>query len=367
MSLLRFFEGVTAGDELERVVEYLTSEQEGLLSQVAWLMAEQRSGLGELERLAIAVDLAEACRLALGLGPLNDSRKQHRHWPAVVVAGLPRTGTTYLQNLLASAGLMTPLGWQVSTSALLDLADGGCVDENRAVEETNGRYGALRSFCPSLHEMHPLGAHLVEECTPIFRSTGQHFPWAFMAHIPALTQLLTDDFGTDGHRHWQNAIELLGPGVATVVKSPIHTGYLSSLFRSDLSIRVVVVRRDIQAVAASVGTMIYSIRSGLSGTASVADAGVTARSVLESLALAARQSFDETDATRLLVLGFEDVVRSPCSAVRDVGNFLGLTLGTPRSSVGPDSGEYRILAANDLGISQDWCEMMRELAPELAQ
>lgn len=244
-----------------------------------------------MSRVAMASEIHDSCRLVVALAAIDVPAAA----PEIVVAGLPRSGTTALQRRLAAASARanTVTGWHLATSRFEDLAAGLSPDHSRARREVADRYQAVTSLNPRLMELHPLGADCIEECTPIFRASARHFPWAFMSPSPQIEAFLLDDFGQDAvHSDWLTAVSTLPTQGHLVVKSPLHTAYLQSLRTVCPHSRILVARAPAEAIVRSFAVMVHEARRPFVDSPAIKASAAQALRVLRSMASAFRLAID---------------------------------------------------------------------------
>jgi Sulfotransferase domain. len=314
-----------------------------------------------LPAIALATEFSAATALDAALDAMSDHGNASSR-PGIIIAGLPRTGTTFLQQLIASRpGFDSFVGWELASSAFADRRARRPVDVPRARSEVYERYQAVHEIAPGFHQMHPLGPDEPEECTQIFRACGKFFPWSFLCPGTDLLRLMVNDFGEQSaHDHWIKAMALLSVSDATVVKSPLHSGYLSSLSSAAPAAKIVVIRRDIEDTVRSFGTMIYRIRGALIADSGPRESGHIAQVIVERLLLAL-MSMKSVVKDSLRIVEYSDLVSAPetvsdsivsASAVRNTTNQACVQMRRP----------YDLVPSSDLGVTRDWCEGLREQA-----
>lgn len=183
----------------------------------------------------------------------------------IVIAGLPRSGTTHLHNLISSDPALRSLPYWESLEPVPPLDEQGKrfdVDPRytRCEEALAGLNGALPYF-RRMHDMYP--EHVHEEIhllgialsTMLFETTAPMPTWR--AHY-----LSTDQ--TPYYRYLKTVLKVLqylGGGERWVLKSPQHLEQFGPLMSVFPDATVVVTHRDPLSVTASFATMVtYSAR-----------------------------------------------------------------------------------------------------------
>lgn len=173
----------------------------------------------------------------------------------LVIAGLPRTGTTLLHRLLCQdpAALFLPL-WL-------------CLDPLPApsVKEWQGKGGARREKArrlvdavmthdPAIAGIHPMGADLAEECSHLFRPAFDTWQYFITTPLPSYLRFSLEQDHEPAYRFFRQTLQLLEkdlPGEGWVLKAPQHWEALSALLTALPEATVVCTHREPADVVAS--------------------------------------------------------------------------------------------------------------------
>lgn len=203
--------------------------------------------LSELGAIGLTVEFAHCARVGSAAvaafyepAPLTD---------VVVIGGLPRTGTTFVQELLSTAtGRRTLRGWEAY--------DPGAVPDPtqhaRAIREARDRFSAALAVAPQLYAMHPLSAEGLEECTPLLQHSFECLQWAMMFDCPTYLDSLLDASLSEGYRVWSAQLQQIdAPDTSWLLKSPMHCCDYAGLYAAAPSAKLIHVRRDVVEVVTS--------------------------------------------------------------------------------------------------------------------
>lgn len=177
----------------------------------------------------------------------------------IVIAGLPRSGTTHLVNLLASDTRLRsmPLWESMEPVARSEPAPDPAVDPRRTdCVAMWGQFEQLLPYMPAMHEMAPDAIHEdVELLGPDF--SGYLPEWVCRAH--RLRDYLCAHDQTPHYAYAKRILQYMtwsrGPN-RWVLKSPPHMENLAALSRVYPDASVVITHRDPLAVIQSAITMI---------------------------------------------------------------------------------------------------------------
>lgn len=240
----------------------------------------------------------------------------------IFIVGLPRTGTTLLQQLLASVpGFRTLLGWEARMPAVLpSLASAGALAQHRDRVERQMRF-ALR-LSPPLAASHPIGAELAEECNTLLLASMRALQTCLYA-CPNYESFLyeTGLHGSyDYHRPHLQALSYRAAPATWVLKAPAHMASLPELLRVYPDARVVFTHRDpVESVPSTAGladcldTLLCPVR----------DRGAIGARVLAMLRRmhgAARDARERwpASAAPFIDIDYAEFVRAPLAIVRSI-------------------------------------------------
>lgn len=233
-----------------------------------WLQSiEEDKGLNALGRANLFNDCVRQASTRLRF---EDAWRRHPEIADVVIdrpimiAGLPRSGTTHLVNLLAADDRLRSLPlWESMEPVARSEPAPSATDDPRRHEciAMWGQFEALLPHMPAMHEMAPDGIHEdVELLGPDF--SGYILEWVSRPH-----RWRDHYLGSDQTPHYAYAKRILqyltwvrGPN-RWVLKSPPHMENLVALDRVYPDATIVITHRDPLAVLQSAITMIgYSDR-----------------------------------------------------------------------------------------------------------
>ena len=166
----------------------------------------------------------------------------------VFVVGLPRTGTTMLHALLASApGHRAPLLWELLDPCPQPGPDGS----GRRVRDAERLAWLAHRAAPSLRVIHPLDARAPEEC--VF-ALPHHMAYHTRARIPGYQDWYTRRDASGDYAYLRQQLQILQwqqPLRRWILKSPFHLWHLDALLRVFPDATIVWTHRDVPTALAS--------------------------------------------------------------------------------------------------------------------
>lgn len=286
-------------------------------------------------------------RLNLQYDALNNAASTSTRPPrAIVVTGLPRSGTTLVHRALATSdSASAPVRSFLENPA--QLADA-------APKRWRGRAEA-----PGFGALHPTDPNAPEECDLMMRIVGVSDLLASYWHAPQYFEWLYSLPTRLPTYRWyasQLASHLGAPTV--VLKSPTHLGQLDSLAGLADQVDVLVTWRDLDSALASTLELVAGTR-GFFGMKPDADRDL--KYVLDqmSLRLRAHLRFRRSPSSnlRLYDVGFKALMANPSQTLKEIGSALGLQ----SSEVSLEARSEITRPTVDAGkVGKDIRELMRE-------
>jgi Sulfotransferase family len=343
---------------LDRVADHLGLFRRPVPPEKLVDLARRRSGLDDFgewsfeEPLAVLVrsyyeeaNLSAFGRIAVRwdmlrfLSNLLRLREEEKKDPAVLeeridrpifVLGLPRSGTTFLHNLLADdPGNLTPRCWQTVFPYPIGAQKNGLRD--RRPELTARQYSQFLMLAPELPSLHPLDAHAAQECIEITGHVFRSLRFDTTHYIPSFQQWLEDVGHLEAYRFHKRFLQHLqhqnGAG-QWILKSPDHIFALEALSEVYPDARFVFVHRDPMKVLPSVARLTEILRQPFTRKIDRLQIGrqVSSRWELGSKLLIEAADWLKSSPERIVHIRYKDLVRDPYSIVTDLYRHFGMTL-----------------------------------------
>ena len=239
--------------------------------------------------------------------------------PPLIVVGLPRTGTTFLHRLLASAdGARALPMWQVAEP--FPPFDG----PDRRRERNRRSSATLHRSLPAFQAKHATDTDAPEECMhtmgPAFFSWTWWSTWRARGH---LEWMRTAD-PAPAYRLWGDVLRYLQsaePRRRFVLKSPSHTAHLSALMAEVPEARIVWCHREADKVVPSYASLVETLRAmampkATSETRQTLGAEVLAH--LRDVWTRGRAQADAVPASQRVDVDFAELVGDPVGVVRRI-------------------------------------------------
>jgi len=248
----------------------------------------------------------------------------------LIVTGMPRTGTTWLYELLAlDPAVRAPLEWEVRRP--WPAPEAATYETDPRIAEAEAFNRAIVEGAPELATMHNFHARLPQECNAF---TTYHFAssnfWAVYGvpdYISWLSQARPEGvFNT--HKRVLQQLQWKGPQGRWTLKSPPHILMLEELLEAYPDACLIQTHRDPAKVVASLANMIRSRRrEKFSNEPEMMDPKAIARSVFDhfgaGLERAAQSRRNPKIDSLFIDVDYRDTLRDPIGVVRRIYDRFG--------------------------------------------
>lgn len=181
--------------------------------------------------------------------------------PPIFIVGWPRTGTTFLHQLLAA----DPANRTIPYWESFDPVPPPAGEADRRIERLDKMLGQLRFIAPNYDSIHPMTATSPEECVALFMNEFRTLQFDFQYHVPEYAQwLIEQDAGIayDAYRRQLQLIHAARPtGERQVLKDPTHLVHFETLVERFPQARFVLTHRDPAAALSSICSLVAYTRS----------------------------------------------------------------------------------------------------------
>jgi Sulfotransferase family len=183
--------------------------------------------------------------------------------PPVVIAGLPRTGTTHLHNLLAAAPTFRTLPYWESNEPFPLRAEVGVEPDPRRTR-MDAAVGFMNIVMPYFPLMHEMTTDHVHEEIQLLANDFSSMLFETLAHVPRWTDYYLSHDQTPHYEHLAvqlKTLQFLRGGRRWLLKSPQHLEQLPVLARVFPGVIVVCTHRDpVPVVLSMIAMLTYAAR-----------------------------------------------------------------------------------------------------------
>lgn len=235
----------------------------------------------------------------------------------IFILGLPRTGSTYLFNLLgATRRFRTLTHWETS-----DLASRKPAPVKRM--EAAVLLKLMHHLAPGFRTIHEIRLEGPEECTkPLLDCfVSQSLP--SLLHIPRYNDFLETADYLPTYEFYYKQLQILGSGRKRwLLKTPIHIQSIDSILKVFPDAQFIHLHRDLNEVLGSACSLSAAYRCMTSRRVNGPEIGSEVRKFL-TRDLAKSQAVLDSNPEKVLALHYREIVAQPIGTARRVFDFVG--------------------------------------------
>jgi len=248
----------------------------------------------------------------------------------VFVVGMPRSGTTFLHNLLSldEASFRAPRLWEVTDPVPALGLEGREWERSRRTTLAWLGTEAFKSFARNVHAAHPIHYMNAEECMPILSLNT-------LSNVTSYNEWLMEQDQSRAMRWHERFLRVLQSGVERgqrqqfLLKAPWHMNHLDAVLRQYPDAWIVAPHRDPSGMLTSLSSLHARFYGVTSDRVDPVAIGAYQRRMWDAVMrryLAARKRATPEQRARMIDLKFADLRSDPIAQVRVVYRHLGLEL-----------------------------------------
>ena len=246
----------------------------------------------------------------------------------VFILGLPRTGTTFLQNLLFQNDHFRHLHYWEQV-AIGPQPTHKNLKDNYIIKSSVSFVDNLKTIAPEFFIAHEINPYGPEECNGLMERNFTSIIYFMFRNIPSYMEWFQAHDMTETYDYHKRQLQFLGYHFSKkqwVLKAPVHLFFLKYLFKTYPDARIVHLHRDPLEVIPSMASLVVISRQIHSNHVSVQE---TANQILDWVRKIITNSIafrDETDSDQFLDLAYTDLVKDPFNTLTQIYKWLGVDI-----------------------------------------
>lgn len=250
--------------------------------------------------------------------------------PAVFIVGWPRTGTTFLHQLLAC----DPAARSIPYWESFDPVPPPAGEPDRRIERLGRMLGQLRFLAPRYDAIHPMTPESPEECVALFMNEFRTLQFDFQYRVPEYVDWLLEQDARVAYDRYRRQLELIQrhrpAGEWQVLKDPTHLVHLGALVEVFPDARFIFTHRDPAEALSSICSLVAYTRSLFTDEVDPRTIGEELLTGYWPRALeAARRIKANLPVDRRVDVRHADLRRDPVGTVEEIYAGLGMMLTEP--------------------------------------
>ena len=238
----------------------------------------------------------------------------------LIVIGLPRSGTTFLFNLLSKdLKNRSPLFWEMMKP--LPLVNRESFSERARILRSDTILFFKERFIPKLDELHAIKATSPEECLLIKVFALQSIFYFYMANTPSYLEYLANSdtrMSYEWHFKFLSILESTHKPERWLLKDPSHLGNLEEILTYYPDACFIHIKRDPAETLASICSLTSQVRKGFSNEIDLTHLG---QKTLDFWANSNNKNESQKlkiSSDRYIEVSYNDLIEDPINLIRDI-------------------------------------------------
>ena len=237
----------------------------------------------------------------------------------IFVTGLPRSGTTFLFNLLAlDKNHRSPKYWEIMSPLPLVKTD---FDIKKRQWKINTELKFARTIIPKLRYMHHIRAQTPEECELLATINVRSFVYMCMANVPEYVEYLKDcsfDSVFKWHKRFFQVLEINGRPKRWLLKDPSHIGHIPEILTTYPNAKFINIHRDPMESVASFCSLAKNIRSAFSKNVNPEQIGEVILDFWQHSLQKGIQAKENLSSDQIIDISYSNFIDDPLNILKDI-------------------------------------------------
>ena len=246
----------------------------------------------------------------------------------VFVIGLPRSGTTYLFNLLSlDQGHRSPLVWEMFFP--FPLVKIGSSQYNRRIKKTDLLMAFQRKLISGLDTVHPIQSTDPEECLLITPYSLKSLLYSYMARVPSYEDYLKEVDHTSvylWHSRFLQVLESSNRPKRWLLKDPNHIRHLSEILSTYPEACFIQIHRDPLESIPSICSLTEKTRSPFTKNMDKKEIGKRNLAYWEGALAKGEKAKNKINKSQFFDVKFDEFINQPIEQIRLIYSHLGFNL-----------------------------------------
>ena len=237
----------------------------------------------------------------------------------LIVTGLPRSGTTFLFNLLAlDDSHRSPRYWEIMS--LMPLVKNNWDIKKRELK-INTELKLARTIIPKLRNMHHIRANSPEECELLATINVRSFVYMCMANVPEYVEYLKDSSFESvfkWHKRFFQVLEISGRPKRWLLKDPSHIGHIPEIIATYPNVKFINIHRDPAESIASFCSLSKNIRTAFSKDVNPMEIGAVILDFWQHSLQKGIKAKSNLSSDQIVDISYTNFINDPLNVIKDI-------------------------------------------------
>ena len=238
----------------------------------------------------------------------------------VFVIGLPRSGTTFLFNLLSlDLEHRSPLFWEMMNP--LPLCKAGSFAEKIRVMRSRTILFSKNRFISKLDDLHTITATSPEECLLIKVFALRSILYFYMANTPTFLSYLEHTDRTVSylwHKRFLKVLQNVHKPKRWLLKDPSHLGNLDEILSIYPDARFIQIHRDPAETIPSICSLTSQVRRGFTNSVDLHELGKRTLDFWGNSKIRNENQKKHLNDNQYIDIYYEDFIKNPLSIIQEI-------------------------------------------------
>jgi hypothetical protein len=251
----------------------------------------------------------------------------------LIIAGLPRTGTTHLHNLLSQVNSLRYLPFWQTLDPVLATSNQGKWDPRRLYNRL--RLVAANYILPLFRRMHEMELDTPHEELTLSALCYRSFFFEGAFQVPNYRDWYAAQDNTQGYEYLKSILQILqteeAPGnkrrnARWIMKSPQHVDQLDSILMAFPDAKIILTHRDpVRAVLSMITMILYASRQVYRPTRLREESRAWVDR-LEGMLRRSQQQAQRLSPSQVLDIHFDEFMADPLNTIRQIQQFADIEI-----------------------------------------
>ena len=262
----------------------------------------------------------------------------------IFVTGLPRSGTTFLFNLLSlDHNHRSPMYWEIMNPLPLVKTTH---QQKWRQNKINIQLKLARTIIPKLRAMHHIRGETPEECMLIATMNIRSIVYLCMANVPEYTEYLKNcSFESVflWHKRFFQVLELTGRPKRWLLKDPSHIGHIPEILSTYPKAKFINIHRDPIESIGSFCSLIKNVRLGFTKSVNREHIGEMVIDFWKDKLYKGMENKRSLHSDQIANISYSQFIKNPIGLLKEAYTKIGLDMDIKTEN---DMEEYLIRQKN---------------------